>query len=212
MAPEIGISNERSGRASAGMLRFVWDLPNLVTLSGLAISFVALITTIQGQIALGLGLVVVSIIIDTIDGALARRDPNRSLQMQSFGGYLDCFADFISKGVFPPLFLLAVGGYSSPLIAVALLYLAAIAIRYSYEFVPEAQALGLSPDYLIALLALVYLARDALGTALVPVIAVAMLSEAGLAIAPIRVPKLQRWSLRAFMTLLAVTCAALILY
>ncbi len=206
MSPE-----ERSIRTSAGASRFVWDLPNLITLSGLAISFVALTCTIRGQLALGLALVVLSIVIDHIDGALARRDPNRSPQMQSFGGHLDCFADYISKGVFPALFLLSVGGYSSPLVAVAILYLAAIAIRYSYEFVPGGQVLGLSPDYLIALLALVYLARDTFGAALAPVIAVAMLSEAGLGIAPIRVPKLQRAGQLAFMAVLAAVFSALIL-
>ena len=212
MSPEIKIRDEHSAQTSAGALGFVWDLPNFVTLSGLAISFVGLIWTIEGQPARGLALVAVSIMIDNIDGALARRDPNRTTQMQSFGGYLDCFADYISKGVFPALFLLAVGGYSGPLIAVALLYLAAIAIRYSYEFVPGAQALGLSPDYLIVLFALVYLARDVFGSALAPVIAVAMLGEAGLSIAPIRVPKLRRWSQRAFLSVLAAASSALFLY
>ena len=131
--------------------------------------------------------------------------------MQSFGGHLDCFADYITKGVFPTLFLLAVGGYSGPLIAVAILYLSAIAIRYSYEFIPDAQVYGLSPDYLIVLFALLYLARDVFGAALAPVIAVAMLVEAGLAVAPIRVPKLGRWSLRAFMAVLVANFLALIL-
>ena len=65
---------------------------------------------------------------------------------------------------------------------------------------------------MIAVFALVYLARDAFGSALTPVIAVAMLGEAGLGIAPIRVPKLQRWSLRAFMAALAAISSALILY
>ena len=92
----------------------------------------------------------------------------------------------------------------------AILYLAAIAIRYSYEFVPGGQVLGLSPDYLIALLALVYLARDTFGAVLAPVIAVAMLSEAGLGIAPIRVPKLQRAGQLAFMAVLAAIFSALI--
>ncbi len=211
MSPEIEIRGKRSVRTSASMLRFLWDLANLVTLSGLAISFGALILTIQGQLGLGIALVVVSITIDNIDGALARRDPHRSPQMQSFGGHLDCFADYITKGVFPTLFLLAVGGYSGPLIAVAILYLSAIAIRYSYEFVPEVQVQGLSPDYLIVLIALAYLARDAFGVALAPVIAAMMLGEAWLAIAPIRVPKLQRWSLRAFFAVLGTTFLALIL-
>lgn len=207
----IGAQNERGGPAPR-MTDFLLDGPNLVTLVGLLAGFAALVQTIRGELAIGLAFALLAIIIDNVDGALARRDPGRSAIMRSFGAHLDCFADFVSKGLFPPLLLLAVAGDGAQVLAVGALHVVAVALRYSWELGAEGPARGLSPDYAIVVFAALHLCRDALGEAQGAALATAMLLLAALAIAPLRVPKLAGWGLRAFMALLCAMLIALVAF
>ncbi len=172
------------------MLRYVPDLANLTTLLGLLVSTAALVLAAKGRPAVGLALALLAIAIDNVDGALARRDPGRSEEMRSFGAHLDCFADFVSKGLFPALLLITVAGAGPFPIVVAGLHVCAIAVRYSYEFVPRAPAIGLSPDYSLLVFASWWLAAEALGGPTGVGLALLMLAMAGLNVAPVRVPKL----------------------
>jgi phosphatidylserine synthase len=194
------------------MTGFVLDGPNCVTLFGLGIGFAALIQTIQGATGLGLALALIAIVLDNVDGALARRAPDRSPALQRFGAQLDCFADFVSKGVFPPLLLLATLGYGSSALAIGGFHLVAITLRYSWELGTDAPPRGVSPDYAIVVFAMLHLLRGALGEAHGGLLALSMLAFAGLAIAPLRVPKLAGWGLGTFMALaiaLVITLFAL---
>ncbi len=191
---------------------YVLDVPNVVTLIGLVLGFAALVETTRGRLGLGLCLVLLAIIVDNVDGALARRDIGRSATMKSFGAHLDCFADFVSKGLFPPLLLVAVLGHGSATMAIGCAHVVAIALRYSWELGTAASPRGLSPDYAIVVFAAIQLGRDGLGNAHGPLLAAAMLVLVALALAPFEVPKLRGWGLRGFMALLAGLAIALLLF
>ena len=173
------------------MLRFVFDLANLATLTGLLVASAAVVAVIHGSFHSALALALTAISIDHIDGALARRDRDRSPSMCTFGAHLDCYADFVTKGVFPPLLLLMSTEFSPVYFPVAALHICAIAVRYSYEFVPDVPATGLSPDYSILLFAGFFLGCTVLNFPLIaPILAVLMSIMAALNISPLRVPKL----------------------
>ena len=178
-------------RAPVQMLGFVFDLANAATLMGLLVASAAVVLVIHGSFHLALVLALTAISIDHIDGALARREPDRSLCMRTFGAHLDCYADFVTKGVFPPLLLLMSAEFSPAYFPVAALYICAIAVRYSYEFLPDVPAAGLSPDYGILVFAGFFLGCTALNIPLsAPILAVLMSIMAALSVSPLSVPRL----------------------
>ncbi len=185
------------------------DLPNAVTLSGLAAGLWALGLVVQAQFGAALALALIAIVIDQLDGYLAVRRPQRSPAIQAFGAHLDCYADFVSKGIFPALMLLGLGSFGAPFWAVALLQVGAIAVRYSYEFVPHAPRRGLSPDFSLVIFGLLYLGAPLWGDSYPAILAVAMVVLAGLNLAPFEVPKLKGPGLAAFILLALALIAAL---
>ena len=192
------------------MLANLPDLPNLVTLAGLCVGFVAVALTVRRQFTGAMSLALVAIIIDQADGALARRDANRSEAKRAFGAHLDCYADFVSKGVFPAMFLLIMVDFAGIYWTVALLHLIAIAVRYSHEFVPNARPYGLSPDYSIVVFAIGYLVAPTLGGGYLPALAAAMLLLAALSVSKMEVPKLRGPALGAFVGLLVALTVLLL--
>ena len=91
----------------------------------------------------------------------------------------------------------------------ALIYLMAIAFRYSYEFVPDRAHIGLSPDYMIAFLCLLQLAAPQLGSAFIPTLMASLAGFAALAVASFPSPKLKGWALVGFCLFLLVLAAIL---
>ena len=81
-------------------------------------------------------------------------------------GTLIVFLTTSTKAYFPVLYLLTATDLQVASIPVALIYLMAIAIRYSYEFVPDRAYIGLSPDYMIVFLCLLQLAAPQIGSTL----------------------------------------------
>ena len=102
-------------------------------------------------------------------------------------------------GVPPALMLLILGGFAWAYWLVAGMHPAAIAARYSYEFVPSAPRRGLSPDYSILVFALLYLASPGWGPRYPIILAVLMTALASLNQAPFGVPKLRGAALGAFV-------------
>ena len=96
-------------------------------------------------------------------------------------------------------------------ILVALIYLMAIAFRYSYEFVPDRAHIGLSPDYMIAFLCLLQLAAPQLGSAFIPTLMASLAGFAALAVASFPSPKLKGWALVGFCLFLLVLAAVLLI-
>ncbi len=181
------------------LAEFLLDAPNLVTLGGLAAGLGALGLVVQERFGPALCLALGAILIDHLDGRLARNRPERSPALHTFGAHLDCYADFVSKGVFPALMLLTLGAFSPVFWLIAGTHLTVIAIRYSYEFVPGAPRRGLSPDYSILAFSLLYLASPRWGSVYPGILAAVMIAMAGLNLGPFNPPKLKGLSLTAFV-------------
>ena len=96
-------------------------------------------------------------------------------------------------------------------ILVALIYLMAIAFRYSYEFVPDRAHIGLSPDYMIAFLCLLQLTALHVGSAFIPTLMASLVGFAALAVTPFLSPKLEGWAIVGFCLFLLVLAAVLLI-
>jgi len=177
--------------ARPGMLGHLVDLANLITLGGLSLAFLACWAVLSGWPSLALALAALAVVIDNVDGWVARRAVGRDPAHEYFGRHLDCYADYVAKGIFPVLYLLIATDIQVLSVPVALIYLMAIAVRYSYEFVPGRAHIGLSPDYMIAFLCLLQLAAPQIGSAFIPTLMTSLVGFAALAVAPFPSPKLQ---------------------
>ena len=196
--------------ARPGMLAYLVDAANLITLGNLAISFLACWVVLLGRPSLAMALAALAVVIDNVDGWMARRTVGRIPALKHFGGHLDCYADYLSKGIFPVLYLLTATDLQVVSIPVAVFYLLAIAVRYGYEFVPDRDHIGLSPDYMIAFLCLLQLAAPQLGSAFIPTLMASLVSFAALAVAPFPSPKLKGGILVGFCLFLVVLAAVLL--
>jgi CDP-diacylglycerol--serine O-phosphatidyltransferase len=188
-----------TGDSPGRLADFLVDAPNLVTLGGLAVGLGALGLVVQERFGAALCLALGAILIDQLDGRLALNRPDRTPAVRAFGAHLDCYADFVSKGVFPALMLLTLGAFFPVFWLIAGTHLTVIAIRYSYEFVPGAPRRGLSPDYSILVFALLYLASPRWGSVYPGILAAVMIAMAGLNLAPFNPPKLRGLGLTAFV-------------
>ena len=195
--------------ARPGMLVYLVDAANLITLGGLAISLFACWAVLLGRPSLALA--ALAVVIDNVDGWMARRTVGRNPAFEPFGAHLDCYADYISKGIFPVLYLLTATDLQVVSIPVALIYLVAIAVRNSYEFVPNRAHIGLSPDYMIVFLCLLQLAAPQLGSAFIPTLMASLVGFAALAVTPFLSPKLEGWAIVGFCLFLLVLAAVLLI-
>ena len=96
--PEAG-----RGRPRRRLVPFTAVLPNLVTLLGLCAGLTAIRMAVESRFDLAVAAIIFAIILDGIDGRLARyfRATSR------FGEQLDSLADFVNFGVAPAIFLYA---------------------------------------------------------------------------------------------------------
>jgi CDP-diacylglycerol--serine O-phosphatidyltransferase len=177
-----------SAAPGQGLFDYFRDLPNAVTFCGLVAGLGALGCLTRERFGAALALALLAVLIDQLDGRLALARPQRSAAVRAFGAHLDCYADFVSKGVFPALMLLLVGDFGLGFWVVAAVHLISIATRYSYEFVPDAPRRGLSPDYSILTFGLLYYAAAGLGNLYPALLAGAMLVLCGLNLAPMAPP------------------------
>jgi CDP-diacylglycerol--serine O-phosphatidyltransferase len=88
---------------------------NAITSAGLAAGFLALLAIIEGQILRATIWIILAAVLDSLDGAVARRRSGD----HTFGTNLDSLADMVSFGVVPAMAL-----YLGPLHAVPVLGLA----------------------------------------------------------------------------------------
>lgn len=93
--------------------------PNAVTLASLTCGLIAILYGVEGQPQLAGWFILYSVLLDGLDGPLARL-----LNAQSrIGGELDSFADFVSFGLAPAFLLAGVGEPTGPLSGPRLLHL-----------------------------------------------------------------------------------------
>ena len=90
---------DRRRRFNQVPIRFL--LPNLITLLALCSGITAIRLGIEGRFELAVGAVILAIILDAVDGRLARFLNGTS----RFGAELDSLADFVNFGVAPALLI-----------------------------------------------------------------------------------------------------------
>ena len=114
------------------ILSYVKDLPNLLSLAGLACTLLAIYYAIEGVYALAMIGMVWAVAFDWADGLVARRLKGRTATDAKFGGQLDVLIDIVSYGVTPAILLLSYGKFEPIFLIGAFIMVAAAAIRLSY--------------------------------------------------------------------------------
>lgn len=114
------------------ILSYVKDLPNLLSLSGLAATLLAIYFSITGLYAAAMIGMVWAVAFDWADGLVARRLKGRTPADAKFGGQLDVVIDIVSYGVTPAILLLSYGNFEPMYLIGAFIMLAAATIRLSY--------------------------------------------------------------------------------
>ncbi len=119
-------------RQQPAILSYVKDIPNLLSLSGLACTVLAIYFSITGLYAAAMIGMVWAVAFDWADGLVARRLKGRTPTDAKFGGQLDVLIDIVSYGVTPAILLLSYGKFEPIFLIGAFLMLSAAAIRLSY--------------------------------------------------------------------------------
>jgi CDP-diacylglycerol--serine O-phosphatidyltransferase len=114
------------------ILSYVKDLPNLLSLSGLACTVLAIYFIITGFYEAAMIGMVWAVAFDWADGLVARKLKGRTATDAKFGGQLDVVIDIVSYGVTPAILLLSYGNFEPIYLIGAFIMLAAAAIRLSY--------------------------------------------------------------------------------
>ena len=114
------------------ILSYVRDLPNLLSLSGLACTVLAIYFSITGLYAAAMIGMVWAVAFDWADGLVARKLKGRTATDAKFGGQLDVVIDIVSYGVTPAILLLSYGAFEPIFLIGAFIMMAAAAIRLSY--------------------------------------------------------------------------------
>jgi len=114
------------------ILSYLKDLPNLLSLAGLACTLLAIYYSIVGIYALAMIGMVWAVAFDWADGLVARRLKGRTATDAKFGGQLDVLIDIVSYGVTPAIVLLSYGKFEPIFLVGAFIMIAAAAIRLSY--------------------------------------------------------------------------------
>jgi len=114
------------------ILSYVNDLPNLLSLAGLACTILAIYFSITGLYAAAMIGMVWAVAFDWADGLVARKLKGRTPTDAKFGGQLDVLIDIVSYGVTPAILLLSYGDFAPLFLIGAFIMMAAAAIRLSY--------------------------------------------------------------------------------
>ncbi len=114
------------------ILSYVKDIPNLLSLSGLACTVLAIYFSITGLYEAAMIGMVWAVAFDWADGLVARKLKGRTNTDAKFGGQLDVLIDIVSYGVTPAILLLSYGHFEPVYLLGAFIMIAAAAIRLSY--------------------------------------------------------------------------------
>ena len=114
------------------ILSYVKDLPNLLSLAGLACTVLAIYFSLTGLYAAAMIGMVWAVAFDWADGLVARKLKGRTATDAKFGGQLDVVIDIVSYGVTPAILLLSYGNFEPLFLIGAFIMIAAAAIRLSY--------------------------------------------------------------------------------
>lgn len=114
------------------IISYIWDIPNICSLAGLACTIIAIYFIILGIYPAAMIGMIWAVAFDWADGLIARRMKGRTGSDSQFGGQLDVLIDIVSYGVTPALLLLSFGEFDPIFLPGAFLMLVAGVIRLSY--------------------------------------------------------------------------------
>ncbi|MFH1054826.1 MAG: CDP-alcohol phosphatidyltransferase family protein [Candidatus Altiarchaeota archaeon] len=83
------------------MVKLTRHIPNSMTLFNIAVGLASIMLTLSGEYEKAAGMIIVSVIVDTFDGYVARLFNSTS----RFGVYMDTVSDFLSFGIAAPLLM-----------------------------------------------------------------------------------------------------------
>lgn len=180
-------------------LWFAGSPPNLCSLAGLASAVLSVYFAVQGAFPAAMIGLVWAVVLDWLDGRIARRMAGRTGVDREFGAQLDSLIDIVSFGVAPAVLLLAAGDFSPWFLPGAVVYVAAAAVRLSYfnvfGLVEGTTYRGLALDNNALILVALFAARPLLDDQVFGwIVYAALMVLAVLNVAPIQTPKLSgRW-------------------
>ena len=99
--PEIDLPKKPANGRRFKQVPVRFLLPNLITLLALCSGITSIRLGIEGRYELAVGAVIISIVLDAVDGRLARFLKGTS----RFGAELDSLADFVNFGVAPAILI-----------------------------------------------------------------------------------------------------------
>jgi phosphatidylserine synthase len=177
------------------ILSFVKDLPNLLSLAGLACAISAIYFSILGVYHAAMIGMIWAVAFDWLDGIVARKIKGRTGDHRAFGGQLDILIDIVSYGVTPSILLLSYGKFEPLFLVGAFIILAASAIRLSYfstfGLADGTKYTGLALDNNNIILVFIFLFESYFrGEVFTVILYVSTLSLAILNVSQIKTPKL----------------------
>ena len=114
------------------ILSYAKDVPNLLSLLGLACTVLAIYFSIlENYYAAMIGMIW-AVAFDWADGLVARRMKGRTSEQGFFGGQLDSLIDIVNYGVSPAILLLSYGKFEPLFLFGAFIIISASALRLSY--------------------------------------------------------------------------------
>jgi phosphatidylserine synthase len=202
MTEEISKTHEEKKQKS--ILSFVWDLPNICSLSGLLCTIISLYFIVLGIYSAAMIGMVWAVAFDWADGLIARRMKGRTGSDQLFGGQLDVLIDIVSYGVTPAMLLLSYGKFEPAYLPGAFIMLAAAAIRLSYfstfGLAGGTKYIGLAMDNNSLILVFIFLFEGLFSTGEFSIILYASgLGLAALNVSNIKTPKLSGNPINVFL-------------
>lgn len=102
-----------------------WTLANMVTYASLFFGLSAVAAGLEAQFSLAGILLIGSVVLDFLDGRIARMQKTTS----DFGMYLDSLSDLVAFGVAPAILAMLIGPRSSFLLLLAFFFVASGAFR-----------------------------------------------------------------------------------
>jgi len=177
------------------ILSYLKDIPNLLSLSGLACTILAIYYSIEGVYALAMIGMVWAVAFDWADGLVARRLKGRTPTDAKFGGQLDVLIDIVSYGVTPAILLLSYGKFEPLFLIGAFIMVSAAAIRLSYfstyGLTGGTKYTGLALDNNSLILVSIFLLEDFMSSGVFTILLyVSGVSLAILNVSQIKTPKL----------------------
>ena len=114
------------------MVRFIIDLPNIISLLGLLCAVVGIYFAVLQIFYVAIIGVLWAVLFDWMDGLIAGKMKGRTEDQKTFGGQLDSLIDIVSFGVLPAVILLSYANFSLWFVPGAFILVAGCGVRLSY--------------------------------------------------------------------------------